>query len=110
MRKKNKISAVCGVARARVPRWAMRIGALLAGSAPLAALAQGSPFETGTTSFQTNLLTILTPVAVIAVMVLGVAAWFNRIAWSWVVGGVAGIVLVFGSPQVVDWIRGMFGV
>lgn len=73
-------------------------------------LAQASPFSTGATSFQTNFLAILTPVAVIAVMGLGAAAWFNRISWAWAITGVAGIVLVFGAPQIVAWIRGMFGV
>ena len=57
-----------------------------------------------------QLLAILTPVAVIAVMGLGAAAWFNRISWAWAITGVAGIVLVFGAPQIVTWVRGMFGV
>ena len=92
-----------------------RITSVIAGAAlavtpvPFAA-AQTSPFATGATALQTNLLTILAPVAIIAVMVLGVAAWFNRISWAWMVGGVAGIVLVFGSSQVVTWVRGLFGV
>ena len=73
-------------------------------------LAQTSPFSTGATAFQTNFLTILTPVAVIAVMALGVAAWFNRISWSWAAGGALGILLVFGAPQVVTWVRGLAGV
>lgn len=73
-------------------------------------LAQSSPFSTGASAFQTNFLTILTPVAVIAVMALGVAAWFNRISWSWAAGGAIGILLVFGAPQVVSWIRGLAGV
>ena len=77
---------------------------------PDVALAQASPFSTGATSFQTNFLSILTPVAVIAVMGLGVAALFGRISWGWAVGGVAGIVLVFGAPQIVTWVRGMFAV
>lgn len=72
--------------------------------------ADSGPFATGATALQTNLLTILAPVAVIAVMALGVAAWFNRISWGWMVGGVAGIVLVFGASQVVTWVRGLFGV
>jgi type IV secretory pathway VirB2 component (pilin) len=55
-------------------------------------------------------LSILSPVAVIAVMVIGVAAWFNRISWSWAAGGAMGILLVFGAPQVVQWIRSMAGV
>lgn len=74
------------------------------------ALAQSSPFSTGATAFQTNLLAILTPVAVMAVMGLGVGAWFNRISWSWAAGGALGILLVFGAPQVVSWVRGLAGV
>lgn len=70
----------------------------------------GGPFSTGATAAQTNILTILTPIAVIAVMALGVAAWFNKISWGWCVAGVVGIVLVFGAPQIVAWVRGMFGV
>ncbi len=73
-------------------------------------LAQSSPFATGASAFQSNLLTILTPVAVIAVMALGVGAWFNRISWGWAAGGALGIMLVFGAPQVVSWIRGLAGV
>jgi type IV secretion system protein VirB2 len=87
------------------------LAALLAGvTASPMACAQASPFSAGATALQTNLLTILAPIAVIAVMVLGVAAWFNKISWAWMVGGVAGIVLVFGAPQVVAWVRALFGV
>ena len=64
----------------------------------------------GQPSFQGSFLAILTPVAVIAVMALGAAAWLNKISWGWAITGVAGIVLVFGAPQIVAWIRGMFGV
>ncbi len=74
------------------------------------AFAQTSPFSTGATAFQTDLLTTLTPVAVIAVMALGVAAWFNRISWGWALGGAMGILLVFGAPQVVTWVRTLGGV
>jgi len=77
---------------------------------PDVALAQTSPFSTGATSFQTNFLTIMTPIAVVAVMGLGAAALFGRISWGWAIGGVAGIVLVFGAPQIVTWVRGMFSV
>jgi type IV secretion system protein VirB2 len=74
------------------------------------ALAQSSPFATGAAAFQTNFLTILTPIAAIAVMALGVGAWFNRISWSWAAGGALGILLVFGAPQIVAWVRGLAGV
>jgi type IV secretory pathway VirB2 component (pilin) len=73
-------------------------------------LAQASPFAAGAGAFQGSFLAILTPVAVIAVMGLGAAAWFNRISWAWAITGVAGIVLVFGAPQIVAWVRGLFGV
>jgi type IV secretion system protein VirB2 len=77
---------------------------------PEPALAQASPFSTGTTSFSTNLLAILTPLAVVAIMVLGVLAWFDIINWRWVTGAFFGVVLVFGAPQIVAWVRGLFGV
>jgi len=70
----------------------------------------GSPFATGTAAGQASLLGILTPVAAIAVMVSGVLAWFGKISWWWLVGVVIGIVLVFGPPQIVTWVRTMFGV
>jgi type IV secretory pathway VirB2 component (pilin) len=72
--------------------------------------AQSSPFATGATAFQSNFLAILTPIAVIAVMALGAAAWFNRISWNWAAGGALGILLVFGAPQIVAWVRGLAGV
>ena len=73
-------------------------------------LAQASPFTTGTTALSTDILAILTPLAIVAVMVLGFLAWFDRVSWSWVVGAAGGMVLVFGAPQIVAWVRGMFGV
>jgi type IV secretion system protein VirB2 len=88
---------------------ALGIGAILF-ALPEAALAQTSPFATGASAMQTNILTILTPIAVIGVIALGAAAWFNRISWSWAVGSMVGIALVFGAPQIVSWVRGMFGV
>jgi hypothetical protein len=54
-------------------------GALLA-CAPLLAQAQSSPFMTGATALQTNILAWLTPIAIILVMVLGAMAMANRIA------------------------------
>ena len=83
--------------------------ALLCAAMPELAVA-GSPFATGATAAQTSFLTILTPIAVVAVMVAGVMAWFGKISWWWLAGVVIGIVLVFGGPQIVAWIRGMFGV
>ena len=45
---------------------------------PGLALAQSSPFLTGATALQTNILAWLTPIAVILVMALGAMAMANR--------------------------------
>jgi type IV secretion system protein VirB2 len=77
---------------------------------PQLALAQASPFLTGANSLQTNILAWLTPVAIILIMVLGGMAMANRISWGWAIGAVIGIAIAFGAPQIVTWVRGMFGV
>jgi type IV secretion system protein VirB2 len=83
---------------------------LLVALAPDAALAQASPFMTGATALQSNILAWLTPVAIILVMVLGGMAMANRMSWGWCIGAILGIAIAFGAPQIVTWIRGMFGV
>jgi type IV secretion system protein VirB2 len=88
-------------------------GALLVAAvcwAPTLLYAQASPFLTGVTSLQENVLEWLTPVAIILVMVLGGMAMANRISWGWCVGAIFGIAIAFGAPQIVTWVRGMFGV
>jgi type IV secretion system protein VirB2 len=79
-------------------------------AAPNLALAQASPFMTGATALQTNILAWLTPVAIILVMVLGAMAMANRMSWGWCLGAIVGIAIAFGAPQIVAWVRGMFGV
>ena len=77
---------------------------------PGAAFAQASPFMTGATALQTNILGWLTPVAIILIMVLGGMAMANRMSWGWCMGAILGIAIGFGAPQIVTWVRGMFGV
>jgi type IV secretion system protein VirB2 len=77
---------------------------------PELALAQASPFLTGASSLQTNLLAWLTPIAIILIMVLGGMAMANRMSWGWCLGAILGIAIGFGAPQIVTWVRGMFGV
>lgn len=77
---------------------------------PRIAAAQASPFLTGATALQSNILAWLTPIAVILVMVLGAMAMANRMSWGWCIGAIIGIAIAFGAPQIVTWIRGMFGV
>jgi type IV secretion system protein VirB2 len=69
-----------------------------------------SPFMTGATALQTNILAWLTPIAIILVMVLGAMAMANRISWGWCIAAILGIAISFGAPQIVTWVRGMFGV
>jgi type IV secretion system protein VirB2 len=92
-------------------RWAISVGigtAALAICSPV--LAQTSPFLTGATALQSNILAWLTPIAIILVMVLGAMAMANRISWGWCIGAILGIAIAFGAPQIVTWVRGMFGV
>ena len=79
-------------------------------SLPGLAIAQTSPFLTGATALQSNILSWLTPVAIILVMILGGMAMANRMSWGWCIGAILGIAIAFGAPQIVTWIRGLFGV
>lgn len=79
-------------------------------SMPGLAVAQASPFLTGATALQTNILAWLTPIAVILVMVLGAMAMANRISWGWCIAAILGIAISFGAPQIVTWVRGLFAV
>ena len=90
---------------------ASRAIAVMLAAAPVVVFAQAtSPFMTGATSLQTNILAWLTPVAIILVMALGAMAMANRMSWGWCLGAILGIAIAFGAPQIVAWVRGMFGV
>jgi type IV secretion system protein VirB2 len=81
-----------------------------AASIPGLACAQASPFLTGATALQSNILAWLTPIAIILIMALGGMAMANRMSWGWCIGAILGIAIAFGAPQIVTWVRGMFGV
>ena len=94
-----------------IARRAMTVGTVVVlATLTTPALAQTSPFLTGATALQSNILAWATPIAVILVMVLGVMAMANRISWGWPIAAIIGIAIVFGAPQIVTWVRGMFGV
>jgi type IV secretory pathway VirB2 component (pilin) len=42
-------------------------------------------------------------------MIAGGLAMAGRASWRWFIGLLIGIPIAFGSPQIVAWIRGMFG-
>ena len=87
-------------------------GLLFATLLPTAVFAQSttSPFLTGVSALQSNIIAWLTPIAIILVMVLGAMAMANRISWGWCIAAILGIAISFGSAQIVTWVRGMFGV
>jgi type IV secretory pathway VirB2 component (pilin) len=77
---------------------------------PSVCFAQASPFDTGASSLVSFALTIATPIAILIIIGLAIAAAVGRISWGWVIGAIVGIAAIFGSPQIVAWIRSMFGV
>jgi type IV secretion system protein VirB2 len=77
---------------------------------PLLAFGQASPFDTGADSLLTWALGIAMPIAALFIIGLGIAALVGRISWGLAVGCIVGIALIFGAPQIVTWMRGMFGV
>lgn len=77
---------------------------------PSVVRAQASPFDTGAASLVNFALTIATPIAVLIVIGLAIAAAVGKISWGWVIGAIVGIAAIFGAPQIVAWIRSMFGV
>ena len=83
---------------------------LISAVLPTAAWAQASPFDTGANSLVTFALTIATPIAVLIVIGLAIAAAVGKISWGWVIGALVGIAAIFGAPQIVAWIRALFGV
>jgi type IV secretory pathway VirB2 component (pilin) len=84
---------------------------IVAVAAPEWAFAQQatSPFETGANNLVTSITTIATPIAVLLVMALGIAAAAGRISWGWPLGVIVGIGLVFAAQPIVTWVRGLFG-
>jgi type IV secretion system protein VirB2 len=78
--------------------------------APAGAFAQASPFNTGANSLVSFAFTIATPIAVLIVIGLAIAAAVGKISWGWVIGAIVGIAAIFGSQQIVAWIRQLFGV
>ncbi len=104
------MSPTCRTDARRLTGRAALLAAAMLPMLPRLAAAQASPFLTGATALQANLLAWLTPIAVILVMVLGAMAMVNRMSWGWCIGAIVGIAIAFGAPQIVAWVRGMFGV
>lgn len=101
--KKNELNR----RRAGAGRWGTWV---LASAVPSGVWAQASPFDTGANSLVDFALTIATPIAILIVIGLAIAAAVGKVSWGWVIGAIVGIAAIFGSPQIVAWIRALFGV
>ena len=74
------------------------------------ASAQQSVFDTGANALVAWALAFATPIAILIVIGAGAAAAIGKISWAWVIGGIVGIAVIFGSEQIVAWVRSLFGV
>jgi type IV secretory pathway VirB2 component (pilin) len=95
--------------------WTKKVGRnanclLVLQATPLLAFGQTSPFDTGADSLLTWALGIAMPIAALFIIGLGIAALVGRISWGLAVGCIVGIALIFGAPQIVTWMRDIFGV
>lgn len=75
---------------------------------PQLACAQASPFQAGADNLVVSLTQLATPIAILAVMALAVVAMTGRISWGWPIGALIGIGVIFGAPQIVAWVQGLF--
>jgi len=72
--------------------------------------ADASPFGRSLNSFVDIFFDWATPLAIIAVSIVGLAALFGFLRLQAAVYAVIGIVIVFGAPQFVVWVRATGGV
>lgn len=69
-----------------------------------------SPFGAGANTMKADIIAFLTPIIGIGIIVLGVFCAFGKINWMWFVGALFGIILIYGHEQIINWVRGAFGV
>ena len=72
--------------------------------------ADGGPFGATLNSFVDIFFDWATPLAIIGITIVGLMALFGALRAMVAVYAVLGIVIVFGAPQLVVWIRGTGGV
>jgi type IV secretion system protein VirB2 len=85
--------------------WAISLTVL-----PVSAFAQASPWLTGANSLVTNLQAWALPLTILGIMVVALFAMAGNLQGRTALFMIVGIVLLFGAPQVVGWVRGMFAV
>lgn len=83
---------------------------LVVGVMLMPGLAHAAPWD----GAAANVLALLTggltrTIAIVACIAAGIAAFFGKLSWDWVIKIVIGIVLVFGSAAFVDYFIGSVG-
>jgi type IV secretion system protein VirB2 len=78
--------------------------------APAVVWGQTSPFDTGATSLVDFMLGLGRPIAIVGIFIVAIAAWARQLSLGGVFLGLVVIAVLFGAPQIVDWIRSLFGV
>ena len=96
-------------ARKKVCIVGIYVGLLLSPALSLAQ-AQQSPFSTGANALVDFALTIATPVGILIVVGIAIAAAVGRVSLGGAIAGIVAIAAVFGAPQIITWIRDMFAV
>lgn len=89
---------------------AVRSAVLMIGISALA-LMPGAAMAAPWDSVATSVLEIFTggltrTIAIIAVIAMGIAAMAGKLSWDWAIKITVGIVLIFGSTAIVDYIIG----
>lgn len=77
---------------------------------PETAMAAGEPWDNAAN----KVLEIFTgglarTIAVIAVIACGIAALAGKLSWDWAIKIIIGIVLIFGAPAIVDYVKSAAG-
>lgn len=68
-------------------------------------VALAAPWDTAATQVLSIFTGGLTrTIAIIAVIALGIAAMAGKLSWRWAINIILGIVLIFGSAAIVDYI------
>lgn len=73
-------------------------------------LASAEPFVDTGNQAKTYLLQLMTPIASIGVLLVGVLCLTGRIAWGFLGAALVGVLIIFGHEQIITMVRGWGGV
>ena len=77
---------------------------------PITGHTASNPFQSAATGLLADFLAFVQPVSILAVAVSGIGVLWGMLHRFWFFGAIAGVLLAYGAPQIVSWIRGAGGV